>query len=127
MSGVTGALFLVAGESETLLLLSPNDGGALIAGTSLGRAESAVGDRRILVAGDMPKVISLIGLPSMDPHESLGMYKAGYRFRLDFSLAKLLRLDLEAKLVGSLAREGQSSLKTVPESLPAKELRREFR
>lgn len=42
------------GESEVVLLLSPSEGGALIAGSALASDESAVGESRILVAGDMP-------------------------------------------------------------------------
>lgn len=68
----------------------------------------------------------MIGL-SIDAHESVGINKVGYRFRLDLLLDRLFLLDSEAKVVGSLASEGQSSLKTVPESLPVYEVRTEWR
>ncbi len=127
MSGVTGALVpRTQGEFDVVLLLSPRDGGAFTPGTVLESADRAVGDRRILVAGDIPKEISLMGLlPSSEPHDSLGIRRAGYLFRLDRLLEMLFRLESVAKLVGSLASEGQSSLKTVPDSLPEYEFRDE--
>lgn len=118
MSGVTGALVTrLHGESDAVLLLSPKDGGALASGTDRGSADNAMGDRRILVAGDIPKVISLMGLPSRLLIESLGISRAGYLFRLERLLAQLFLLESEAKVVGSLVRDAASSLKTVPASL----------
>jgi hypothetical protein len=128
-SGVPGPLRLgMHGDSEVTLLLLPREGVAASAGGT-GILARTAGDKVILVLGDMPKASSFIGL-SVRPHESRGIKRAGYRFRLDLVLTTLLRLEARlfrlesvAKVVGSLVSEGQvSSLKMVPFSLPPCEL-----
>jgi len=78
MSGVTGPLWIdMQGDSEVVLLLSPKEGGALNSGTVLDRADKTVGESRILVAGDIPIVISFIGLSIDESHEPEGISSAG--------------------------------------------------
>jgi hypothetical protein len=105
------------------MLLPPSDG--VVASTGcIGSAASTAGDKVIFVMGDMPRANSLMGL-SVAVQEFGGMRSAGYRFRPDLTLTRLLRLEARlfrllsvAKVVGSLVNEGQvSSLKRVPFSL----------
>lgn len=89
------------------MLLPSSDGGALIAGTNLGRSESAAGETGIFGGGVGGTVgDALIGRVREGHMLRGGIRMGGYRFLVpDEELAKLFRIESVAKLVGRLDTE----------------------